>query len=103
MPEAILAIPFNKKTNKSMKTRVRKPTSGNIKTATDKAIVNSPTTTSKSRSRLGKTLANPPITTLAIQATVGRPKADRSTSRWQGEDTTRPRLPAQMLTRLLLS
>ena len=66
MPETILAIPFNRKVMESMRTNVRKPTAEDMKTVTDKTIVSKPTTTSKPRSHLGKTLANPPITTLAI-------------------------------------
>jgi len=66
MPETILAIPFNRKTIESMKTKVRKPNAGDIKTTKDKMIVNKPTPRSKPRSQLGKTLLNPPITTLAI-------------------------------------
>jgi hypothetical protein len=66
MPETILAIPFNRKVIESMMTNVRKPSAGDMKTKTDKTIVSRPNTTSKPRSQLEKTLANPPITTLAI-------------------------------------
>jgi hypothetical protein len=66
MPETILAIPFNRKVMESMKTRIRKPSAEYIKTKTDRTIVSRPTTTSKPRSMLEKTLTNPPITTLAI-------------------------------------
>jgi len=66
VPETILAIPFNRKVMESMKTNVRKPSAEDMKTIIDRAIVSKPTTTSMPRSQLGKTLANPPITNLAI-------------------------------------